>query len=199
MMRAKGYPAPTFKPVQKWCFMMYGSMSKSDGMTGPRLDFEPAELMAPGEISFTSDPQHGKKPCSQEMCDRAVVYITFRRPTFWFYIDLRTNHATIVRNPVSSPLCWYWHWLSKRSPSSHPWSVEHGVEAFCFRTLKLTTPTLGSLNHLVSASTSGLTTCVRFPDQLNFDSKELAVNIILLSFPPLLHDWFCASDVSQTP
>ena len=80
MMRAKGYPAPTFKPVQKWCFMIYGSMSNSDGMTGPRLDFEPAELMAPGEISFTSDPQHGKKPCSQEMCDRAVAYFTFGRP-----------------------------------------------------------------------------------------------------------------------
>ena len=47
MMRAKGYPAPTFKPVQKWCFMLNGSMSNSDGMTGPRLDVEPAELVAP--------------------------------------------------------------------------------------------------------------------------------------------------------
>ncbi|CAF3630153.1 unnamed protein product, partial [Rotaria sp. Silwood1] len=33
----------------------------------------------------------------------------------------------------------------------------------CFRTLKLTTPTYGDLNHLVSATMSGVTTCFRFP------------------------------------
>ena len=35
----------------------------------------------------------------------------------------------------------------------------------CFRTLKLTTPTYGDLNHLVSATMSGVTTCLRFPGQ----------------------------------
>ena len=33
----------------------------------------------------------------------------------------------------------------------------------CFRTLKLTTPTYGDLNHLVSATMSGVTTWLRFP------------------------------------
>ena len=33
----------------------------------------------------------------------------------------------------------------------------------CFRTLKLPTPTYGDLNHLVSATMSGVTTCLRFP------------------------------------
>ena len=33
----------------------------------------------------------------------------------------------------------------------------------CFRTLKLTTPTYGDLNHLVSAAMSGITCCLRFP------------------------------------
>merc|ERR1712135_217975 len=33
----------------------------------------------------------------------------------------------------------------------------------CFRTLKLTTPTYGDLNHLVSLTMSGVTTCLRFP------------------------------------
>ena len=33
----------------------------------------------------------------------------------------------------------------------------------CFRTLKLTTPTYGDLNHLVSAALSGVTCCLRFP------------------------------------
>ncbi|KAL3701472.1 hypothetical protein R1sor_019494 [Riccia sorocarpa] len=33
----------------------------------------------------------------------------------------------------------------------------------CFRTLKLTTPTFGDLNHLISATMSGVTCCLRFP------------------------------------
>ncbi|XP_009980416.1 PREDICTED: tubulin beta-7 chain [Tauraco erythrolophus] len=47
----------------------------------------------------------------------------------------------------------------------------------CFRTLKLTTPTYGDLNHLVSATMSGVTTCLRFPGQLNADLRKLAVNM----------------------
>nr|XP_037282731.1 tubulin beta chain-like [Rhipicephalus microplus] len=53
----------------------------------------------------------------------------------------------------------------------------------CFRTLKLTTPTYGDLNHLVSATMSGVTTCLRFPGQLNGDLRKLAVNMI--PFPRL--------------
>merc|ERR1712094_112543 len=53
----------------------------------------------------------------------------------------------------------------------------------CFRTLKLTTPTYGDLNHLVSAGLSGITCSVRFPGQLNCDIRKLAVNMI--PFPRL--------------
>merc|ERR1712159_155736 len=53
----------------------------------------------------------------------------------------------------------------------------------CFRTLKLTTPTYGDLNHLVSATMSGVTTCLRFPGQLNADLRKIAVNLI--PFPRL--------------
>merc|ERR1711903_13837 len=53
----------------------------------------------------------------------------------------------------------------------------------CFRTLKLTTPTYGDLNHLVSAAMSGVTCCIRFPGQLNADLRKLAVNLI--PFPRL--------------
>merc|ERR1712078_398340 len=42
----------------------------------------------------------------------------------------------------------------------------------CFRTLKLTTPTYGDLNHLVSAGLSGVTCCLRFPGQLNADLRK---------------------------
>ncbi|KAK9892759.1 hypothetical protein WA026_021950 [Henosepilachna vigintioctopunctata] len=53
----------------------------------------------------------------------------------------------------------------------------------CFRTLKLTSPTYGDLNHLVSLTMSGVTTCLRFPGQLNADLRKLAVNMV--PFPRL--------------
>jgi len=51
------------------------------------------------------------------------------------------------------------------------------------RTLKLSNPTYGDLNHLVSAVMSGVTTCLRFPGQLNADLRKLAVNMV--PFPRL--------------
>ena len=54
----------------------------------------------------------------------------------------------------------------------------------CFRTLKLTTPNYGDLNHLVSATTSSVTTCLHFPGQLNADLRKLAVKLVPL---PHLH------------
>uniref|UniRef100_A0A8W8M444 Tubulin beta chain n=1 Tax=Magallana gigas TaxID=29159 RepID=A0A8W8M444_MAGGI len=53
----------------------------------------------------------------------------------------------------------------------------------CFRTLKMNTPTYGDLNHLLSATMSGVTTCLRFPGQLNADLRKLAVNMV--PFPRL--------------
>ncbi|XP_073816026.1 beta-Tubulin at 97EF [Musca autumnalis] len=53
----------------------------------------------------------------------------------------------------------------------------------CFRTLKLASPTYGDLNHLVSLTMSGVTTCLRFPGQLNADLRKLAVNMV--PFPRL--------------
>ena len=53
----------------------------------------------------------------------------------------------------------------------------------CFRTLKLTNPSYGDLNHLVSQVMSGVTCSLRFPGQLNADLRKLAVNLI--PFPRL--------------
>lgn len=53
----------------------------------------------------------------------------------------------------------------------------------CFRTLKLTTPTYGDLNHLIAAAVCGTTCCLRFPGQLNCDLRKLAVNMV--PFPRL--------------
>ncbi|OAL42692.1 tubulin beta chain [Pyrenochaeta sp. DS3sAY3a] len=71
--------------------------------------------------------------------------------------------------------------------------VENSDETFCIdnealydictRTLKLNSPSYGDLNHLVSAFMSGVTTCLRFPGQLNSDLRKLAVNMV--PFPRL--------------
>ncbi|KAL1461012.1 hypothetical protein WDU94_012945 [Cyamophila willieti] len=53
----------------------------------------------------------------------------------------------------------------------------------CVRSLKLTSPSYQDLNHLVSATMSGVTTCLRFPGQLNADLRKLAVNMV--PFPRL--------------
>ncbi|GMH62001.1 hypothetical protein TrRE_jg13297 [Triparma retinervis] len=53
----------------------------------------------------------------------------------------------------------------------------------CFRTLKLTTPTYGDLNHLIAAAVCGSTCSLRFPGQLNCDLRKLAVNMV--PFPRL--------------
>ncbi|MCQ2818484.1 MAG: tubulin beta chain [archaeon] len=63
----------------------------------------------------------------------------------------------------------------------------------CFRTLKLTMPTYGDLNHLVSSVMSGVTCSLRFPGQLNSDLRKLAVNLVpfirlhffIIGFAPL--------------
>lgn len=71
--------------------------------------------------------------------------------------------------------------------------VENADETFCIdnealynicqNTLKLSHPTHSDLNHLVSAVMSGVTTCLRFPGQLNSDLRKLAVNLV--PFPRL--------------
>ncbi|EGF82455.1 hypothetical protein BATDEDRAFT_32883 [Batrachochytrium dendrobatidis JAM81] len=53
----------------------------------------------------------------------------------------------------------------------------------CLRTLKIPSPSYRDLNHLVSCVMSGVTTCLRFPGQLNADLRKLAVNMV--PFPRL--------------
>ncbi|KAJ8955438.1 hypothetical protein NQ318_003537 [Aromia moschata] len=53
----------------------------------------------------------------------------------------------------------------------------------CFKTLKQKSPSYYNLNHLISLVMSGITTCFRFPGQLNADLRKLAVNMV--PFPRL--------------
>ena len=91
------------------------------------------------------------------------------------------------------------NWKKHLTPGYQPYNatlsvhqlVENSDETFCidnealydicFRTLKLSTPTYGDLNQLVSVVMSGITTCLRFPGQLNSDLRKLAVNMGKLS------------------
>lgn len=57
----------------------------------------------------------------------------------------------------------------------------------CQKTLKIKSPGYDQLNHLVSLVMSGVTTCLRFPGQLNSDLRKLAVNMVPF---PRLH-FFC--------
>ncbi|XP_076389848.1 tubulin beta chain-like isoform X2 [Megachile rotundata] len=67
-------------------------------------------------------------------------------------------------------------------------SMENTDETFCMdnqalhhvctHVLKLTTPTFGDANHLISACMAGITTCLRFPGQLNTDLRKLLVNLV---------------------
>merc|ERR1719210_1221684 len=60
--------------------------------------------MAPGEISFTSDPQLGKTVITakswEEMCDRAAEYFTLRKPTV---MGSSSTYAQTMYNLFTSP------------------------------------------------------------------------------------------------
>lgn len=45
-------------------------------------------------------------------------------------------------------------------------------------TLKLCTPVLSDLNHLVSMTMAGITTCFRYPGQLNTDLRKIMTNMV---------------------
>ncbi|KAJ4268833.1 Tubulin beta chain (Beta tubulin) [Fusarium torreyae] len=71
--------------------------------------------------------------------------------------------------------------------------VENSDETFCIdnealydiyeRTLKIADPSYADLNYLIATVMAGVTTCFRFPGQLNSDLRKLAVNMI--PFPRL--------------
>ncbi|KAI4292865.1 tubulin beta [Pancytospora philotis] len=75
--------------------------------------------------------------------------------------------------------------------------VENADETFCIdndalydichNTLKIKSPSYDKLNSLVALVMSGVTTCLRFPGQLNSDLRKLAVNMVPF---PRLH-FFC--------
>lgn len=47
----------------------------------------------------------------------------------------------------------------------------------CHNTLKLCYPTLNDLNHLIAMTMAGVTTCFRYPGQLNTDLRKLMTNM----------------------
>ncbi|KAK7250320.1 tubulin-like protein [Aureococcus anophagefferens] len=71
--------------------------------------------------------------------------------------------------------------------SDQCFTLDNEALDICFRTLKLTTPTYGDLNHLIAAALCGTTCSLRFPGQLNCDLRKLAVNMV--PFPASTSSW----------
>lgn len=68
--------------------------------------------------------------------------------------------------------------------SDQTYSIDNeALYDICFKTLKMSSPSYADLNHLVSLTMSGVTTCLRFPGQLNADLRKLGVNMV--PFPRL--------------
>jgi biotin carboxyl carrier protein len=119
MNRAAGAPPPDFAPATdcevvlhaRW---LHGNPDHNGNITyqpgrvlgvqGPRLDYVRAELLAIGDISFTSDPQLGKAVLTaatwEEMCDRAVEYFSLRKPSV---LGSSSTYAEVMRNLFSLP------------------------------------------------------------------------------------------------
>jgi biotin carboxyl carrier protein len=119
MMRAKGFKAPTFQDATDCKVVLHARWLHGNpdsdgnityqagnvlGMQGPRLDYLPAELLAPGQISFTSDPQLGKAVIKadswEQMCDRAVEYFNLRKPSV---LGSSSTYAQTMTNLFSHP------------------------------------------------------------------------------------------------
>merc|ERR1712071_471396 len=103
-------------------------------------------------------------------------------------VDLEPGTMDSVRSGPFGQIFRPDNFVFGQSGAGNNWAKGHYTEGaelvdICFRTLKLTTPTYGDLNHLVSATMSGVTTCLRFPGQLNADLRKLAVNMV--PFPRL--------------
>ncbi|KAM6908063.1 LOW QUALITY PROTEIN: tubulin, beta 6 class V [Lycodopsis pacificus] len=95
------------------------------------------------------------------------------------YPDRITNTFSVMPSPkvsdtVVEPLSV--HQLVENTGETY----NEALYDICFH--KLTTPAYGDLNHLVSATMSGVTTSLRFPE-LNADLRKLAVNMV--PFPRL--------------
>ncbi|ETO05148.1 Tubulin beta chain, partial [Reticulomyxa filosa] len=105
-----------------------------------------------------------------------IFYLFF----FFFFLNLLHMVSDTVVEPYNATLSV--HQLVENADEVMVIDNE-ALYDICFRTLKLTTPTYGDLNHLVSAAMSGITCCLRFPGQLNSDLRKLAVNLV--PFPRL--------------
>jgi tubulin beta len=79
--------------------------------------------------------------------------------------------------------------------SDHVFTLDNeALYDICIRTLKLSFPTYGDLNHLIAYTMSGTTASLRFPGQLNCDLRKLATNLVpfprmhfyMVGFAPLI-------------
>ena len=91
-----------------------------------------------------------------------LVLIGFIQTLIFLFVLLAQVSDTVVE-PYNATLSV--HQLVENTDETYCIDNE-ALYDICFRTLKLSNPTYGDLNHLVSATMSGVTTCLRFPGQV---------------------------------
>ena len=104
------------------------------------------------------------------------VWFLTTRPSMTFASGLLSSPLLAVSNLI----------LSQFYPSGCRYIIYACLYWCIYRydnTLYLLISAVGDLNHLISATMSGVTCCLRFPGQLNSDLRKLAVNLI--PFPRL--------------
>ncbi|CAJ1458324.1 unnamed protein product, partial [Effrenium voratum] len=132
-------------------------------------------------FSQCASPDARDKACDM-LCDTTCDMTCDLRIMETFSVIPSPKVSDTVVEPYNAVLSF--HQLVENSDESFLLDNE-ALYDICFRTLKLTTPTYGDLNHLVSAAMSGVTCCLRFPGQgqLNCDLRKIAVNLV--PFPRL--------------
>ena len=125
-------------------------------------------------------------------------------------IDLFTSRFPSVIEPYNCVLSA--HQLLENSDETFCIDNE-ALYDICFRTLKLTTPTFGDLNHLAVTALCGATTCLRFPGSffslatrspfstdlrsIECRPSEVGNEYGSLSTPALLHSGLCSFDITR--
>uniref|UniRef100_A0A5F8H8U7 Tubulin beta 4A class IVa n=1 Tax=Monodelphis domestica TaxID=13616 RepID=A0A5F8H8U7_MONDO len=175
-------PASQLAPSSLFCLRGCWSKKASDLPHGSSLPPPPGTkdfcLFIPGQSGAGNNWAKGHYTEGAELVDSVLDVVRKEAESCDCLQGFQLTHSLV--EPYNATLSV--HQLVENTDETYCIDNE-ALYDICFRTLKLTTPTYGDLNHLVSATMSGVTTCLRFPGQLNADLRKLAVNMV--PFPRL--------------
>lgn len=115
-------------------------------------------------------------------------------PALAILIDLEPGTMDSVRSGPFGQLFRPDNFVFGQSGAGNNWAKGHYSDWAKERNLLM-----WNIKHLVSATMSGVTTCLRFPGQLNANLRKLAVNMVRFPYPlsSLFHAWFCPPNIPR--